>query len=411
MQSSYPGLGRLRNFANSKDFAANDLALTACPTKTEVCGRRNVELEDQYTVPIKMTIDGFNGATDSCHWLVKTKCDLPSVEVTGISEYMDGEFTLNYLEYQEDGPDVQMDLDKPDYPRFSTVPEYVHYQFNYPEGELGELVYDQTDYPAGITFEERQEITKFHKYIQASVIESEVDRVLNIRDQYYERLERWERRAVEYNEQIADIENLIESFDNQAWIHQMQAGTAGVVGDLLDDNDLFSKRVAEMVDELPTCPSKPVSPEVDINISLEGAKFVSGFGTLTAGEISVNARNINTRKSFGVFGQGKGNMKGFTIKPDIQTENENQCRSRYIALNLHANRRSFVQEDGDIFELTASVEPNSVHKMEKPGQPRKSDPKMCHEFSPGAQFFIDTLGAAKLGVAASMATLAALYLY
>jgi hypothetical protein len=49
--------------------------------------------------------------------------------------------------------------------------------------------------------------------------------------------------------------------------------------------------------------------------------------------------------------------------------------------------------------------------MEKPGPPRMSKPAECHEFSPGAQFFIDTLGAAKLGVAASMATLAALTLY
>jgi len=334
----------LRNYANSNEFASNDLALTACPSKTEVCGRREVILEDQYTVPIKMTIDGFNGETDSCHWLVKAECDLPSVEITQVSPYMDGEFSLYYVEYQEDGPDVQMSLDDKDYPRFASVPEFVHKQYHYPEGELGELVYDQTDYPAGITFEERQEITKFHKYIWASVIESEVERVLEIREKYYENLARWEKRAVEYNHQIADIENLIESLDNQGWIHQMQVGTQGAIEGLVDDADLFSSKVAELVDALPTCPSKPVAPEVDINISLDGAKFVSGFGTLTAGEISVNARDLNTRKSFGVFGQGKGNMKGFTIKPDIQTEDaDNQCRARYIALNLVANRRSFVQ--------------------------------------------------------------------
>jgi len=76
---------------------------------------------------------------------------------------MDGEFTLHYLEYQEDGPDVQMDLGTDgndggvtqNYPRFSSIPEYIPKQYNFPEGELGELVYDETDYPAGITFEER----------------------------------------------------------------------------------------------------------------------------------------------------------------------------------------------------------------------------------------------------------------
>jgi len=97
-----------------------------------------------------------------------------------------------------------------------------------------------------------------------------------------------------------------------------------------------------MVDALPTCPRKPVAPVVDINISLDGAKFISGFGTLTSGEMSINARDLNTRKSFGVFGQGKGNMQGFTIKPDIIAQGETKCKSRYIALNLVANRRSFV---------------------------------------------------------------------
>lgn len=401
----------LRVQASTAEFDSNDLALSACPSSIGVCGKKNIVLDDQFTVPVKIGIENFNGNTDSCHWLIKAKCGLPAIEISKVTENMDGEFSLHYLEYQEDGPDVQMDLDFVNYPRFSSIPEFIPRQYNYPEGELGELVFDITDYPEGITFEERQDVTKFHKYVWASVIESEVERVLGFREKYYMDLARWEARATEYNHQIADIENLIESLDNQGWIHQIQAGAQ--VDVLGDEGDLFSKKVAEMVDTLPTCPPQPVAPEVDINISLDGAKFVSGFGTLTAGEISINAKDVNSRKSFGVFGQGKSNMKGFTIKPDIKVDNETQCRSRYIALNLSANRRSFMQGEEDFLELIASAEDNSVHQMEKPGPPRKAMPAKCHEFSPGAQFFIDTLGAAstKVGMMVSMATLAALTLY
>jgi len=152
-------------------------------------------IEDQFTVPVKIGVDNFDGFKDSCHWLVKAGCGLPSIEVTAVSDAMDGEFDLHYLEYQEDGPDVQMDLEYTNYPRFSSVPEYINKQYNYPEGELGELVYDITDYRPGMTFEERQDVTKYHRYVWASVIESEVERVLGIREEYYTELKRWETRA------------------------------------------------------------------------------------------------------------------------------------------------------------------------------------------------------------------------
>jgi len=120
------------------------MALTACPTKTAVCGPKNVVLDDTFTVPIKMAIEEFDGMTDSCHWLIKAKCGLPTVEITKMSKSLEGEFGLHYLEYQADGPDVQLDLEFTDYPKFVSKTEFVDKQYNYPEGELGELVYEVT---------------------------------------------------------------------------------------------------------------------------------------------------------------------------------------------------------------------------------------------------------------------------
>lgn len=64
-----------------------------------------------------------------------------------MSPSLSNEFGLHYVEYQEDGADVQMDLEFENYPKFVSEPEYVNMQYTYPEGELGELVYDVTEYP------------------------------------------------------------------------------------------------------------------------------------------------------------------------------------------------------------------------------------------------------------------------
>lgn len=78
------GMGMIREDlkASSAQFESNDLALTACPAKTSVCGPRNVYLDDQFTVPVKMSIEFFNAETDSCHWLVKSECGLPTIEIS-----------------------------------------------------------------------------------------------------------------------------------------------------------------------------------------------------------------------------------------------------------------------------------------------------------------------------------------
>lgn len=222
-ESAIVGAGE-KSKASSYFFDSNDLALTACPSKTSVCGPRNVLLENTFTVPIKMSISDFDGLTDSCHWMIKTECGLPSIEITKMSKSLEGEFGLHYVEWQADGPDVQLDLEFEDYPKFVSKTEYVKGQFDYPEGELGELVYDVTNYPKGISFEEQAEFTKYHKYVWASVIESEVQRIKINRQNYDKKLKNWEMMASEYNEQVGDIENLIESLDNQGWVHQIQAG-------------------------------------------------------------------------------------------------------------------------------------------------------------------------------------------
>lgn len=168
-----------------------------------------------------------------------------------------------------------------------------------------------------------------------------------------------------------------------------------------------------MTDALPECPEKPELPVENIDISLDNAKYVSGFGTLTSGMISLQNKDVGTRKSFGVFGQGRQNEQGFTIKPDQFVNGAEQCRSRYIALNLFPMRRTFTQRFEQVLELTASSENSSTHQMTQPGPPRKSMPESCYDFTPGAQFFVDTLGAAyaQVGMITSMATLAALTLY
>lgn len=50
----------------------------------------------------------------------------------------------------------------------------------------------------------------------------------------------FEKLAKKYNHQVDDIENLIESLDNQGWIHQIQTNSGIDIG---EESDLFTKRV------------------------------------------------------------------------------------------------------------------------------------------------------------------------
>lgn len=76
----------LRENANTDEFESNDLALSACPTKTKVCGKKNIVLEDEFTVPVKLGVENFDGNEDSCHWLIKAQCGLPTIQISKVTE-------------------------------------------------------------------------------------------------------------------------------------------------------------------------------------------------------------------------------------------------------------------------------------------------------------------------------------
>lgn len=164
-----------------------------------------------------------------------------------------------------------------------------------------------------------------------------------------------------------------------------------------------------MYQELPEVPPLPDPPVQQLDISMDDALVVSGFGSLTAGQIKLKGMG-GTKKSFGVFGQGMAPNKGFTSKPELMgVDGKRVCYDKYIAVNLYPVDRNFKQvmtgTYAQALTLTAGSQFISKHDLVAPELPEP--PKPLLELSPGAQFFLDNSSAYLAAGLASAAFVAA----
>jgi len=158
---------------------------------------------------------------------------------------------MHFLEYQANGPNVEMDAYYKDYPAMYQPVIYVDEIWNHYQGELGEVVFDVTAYPKNVSFQAKKRMTKFWRYVMGSVIESEVNRLKDTNALYEWKIGKWREVADAYEQGIRDVENLIESNDNQSPTNfYAQAYYGGV----------FQDTVKEMVENLPIVPPLPDPP-------------------------------------------------------------------------------------------------------------------------------------------------------
>lgn len=86
----------------SSTFKSKDIALLNCPHKTDVCGKKTYTLADKDAAEVTLTVKNFSQA-DSCHWIIKATCDLPTVTMKD----MTGAFAdktkvgLHYVEFKK----------------------------------------------------------------------------------------------------------------------------------------------------------------------------------------------------------------------------------------------------------------------------------------------------------------------
>lgn len=209
--------------------------------------------------------------------------------------------------------------------------------------------------------------------------------------------------ADEYEQGIRDIESFIESNDNQSpYVFYAQVYEGGE----------FGLKAKSMYEALPEVPPLPEAPAQQLDISFEKSLVVSGFGSLTSGFIKLKGMG-GTKKSFGVFGQGRAPNKGFTNKPEhLGVDGKRVCYDKYIALNLYPLDRNFKQimtgTYAQALSLTSGSQFISKHDLIAPELPDTPEPLI--ELSPGAQFFLDN-GSAYLAAGLASAAFVAATLF
>lgn len=170
------GAVNYRGMLRSNEFTSNDMALSACPHDKTVCGSKNIVFKNEDSFDYKIKIEDMLGSS-SCHWLIKAQCGMPMVEITDLEANLEKQLELHYLEWQANGQNVEMDAFYKDYPAAYQPSIFVPEAWNHYQGELGEVVYDITNYPRGISFQAKKRMLKVWRYVWASVIESEVNRL------------------------------------------------------------------------------------------------------------------------------------------------------------------------------------------------------------------------------------------
>lgn len=397
------GNSNVRFMLRSNEFTTNDLALSACPHDKTKCGTKNIVFKNEDSFDYKIKIEDMLGSS-SCHWLIKAECGLPALQITEIESNLEKQLELHFIEYQANGPNVEMDAYYKDYPAMYQPVIYVQDVWNHYQGELGEVVFDVTAYPKNVSFQAKKKMTKFWRYVMGSVIESEVNRLKDTNALYEWKIGKWREVADEYEQGIRDIENLIESNDNQSPTNfYAQAYYGGV----------FQDTVKDMYASLAVVPPLPDPPSQKIDISKDDALVVSGYGSLTSGYVKLRGMG-GTIKSFGVFGQGLASNKGYLSVPekDKGADGKRVCYSKYIALNLYPLDRNFKQQMTGTYAqalvFTASSQKTSKHDLYPPVLP--PPPGALIDFSPGAQFFLDN-GASYLTAGAATVALVAATLF
>lgn len=88
--------------------------LAACPSKREKCGNTVINLASHRSQPVDLKIQNFT-EKDSCTWMIKAECGLPTITVSDITENVEDNFSVMFIEYEVDSTD-DTKVDKDGYP-------------------------------------------------------------------------------------------------------------------------------------------------------------------------------------------------------------------------------------------------------------------------------------------------------
>jgi hypothetical protein len=135
-------------FARSNQFATPGLALSACPHKTSQCGAKYRTFDgtnDDTTAVTDIVVSGLT-KDNSCSYLVKTTCGMPTVTISKTSTLTSSSIGISYLEWVDEFNGTSTLSNG--YPTPNLEAFEIRDQFKYPQGTLGQTFFDGEVIPA-----------------------------------------------------------------------------------------------------------------------------------------------------------------------------------------------------------------------------------------------------------------------
>jgi len=263
--------------------------LAACPTKRAKCGPRVVDLRSHKSQPVELEISQFTEA-DTCTWHIRTRCGLPTITVTDITEHIADNLEVSFIEY-------------------AGAP-----------GDAAALTQDAAWLPAGwetaepqlYVRPERQDVGALqllaHKDASrrgpvdgSSLYSSLNGKRLDV-EKYERAAEEYRNLRLEYNAAVNELQNQLDT----AILRNSRPAddSSGLIDQILG---WFTEAVAPEEEEvpelltLPPRPAPPVRPEDYAGADISALKAELGYGVLSAGKISLRSHH-GVKKFFGVGG-------------------------------------------------------------------------------------------------------------
>lgn len=167
----------------STDFKSLDVALANCPAKQSVCGIKNLNLDGFSSKAIEIAVTKLDSNKDSCHWMIKSTCDIPDVllkptyKPTLAGGVYSTAFTILFTEYslKTFGDDAATKLDG-GYPLKTVETNYIEDYRSFFPGSLPDIMLKNNasvayKYPAYLVEDDITAKNKAYKDFNDSVVQ------------------------------------------------------------------------------------------------------------------------------------------------------------------------------------------------------------------------------------------------
>lgn len=302
----------------SDSYADKKVALSNCPTKTSICGTKVRQFSDASSSEVKLSVTNMESSLDSCHWMIKSLCDLPQIEIDSSMNMKTNEYKILTLEWSIDANKTLFDPTvadgSGDYLPPAAVSAWV--------ADAGSAYYPGTLPGIEYTATGASVATKYPAYLVLDGIAAYQTAI----DAYTTKLATYNTAKTKWDESVDTLSKYYKDLDDTP-----EPGFF----------DFLSPTVPPTMPDLTDKPTAPVVPTAYDGVVGADFSYYQGYGELTATWIKTHNDVAETlypanKKYFGTFGQGTEDGLGYDVNPDTPAAVGGipTCSNRFFSINL-----------------------------------------------------------------------------